>query len=312
MTNPMNVIVMGAHVLDVPVRPVDTIPDGQGGALVEEVSIQPGGPAGGTALTLAKLGASVRSAGAIGADLKGDILSLLLERAGVDTTMLVRRTDQPTSATVVLVRPDGSHPSLHLLGANIAYAVDDVDFDAIAATDYLHLGAPELLGTEMATRVLKHAKNNGVITCADLIAPGEMGSMEAIEPLLPYLDVITPNEDQILGFTKCAEVIDAANLLHSRGVGLVVVTCGSAGALLVSAEGPERVPAFAVDVVDTSGCGDAFSAGLLRGLSLGRGYAEAARLGCATAALVAQGVGIDSRRFNLTDLEELETTTPTR
>ena len=53
------------------------------------------------------------------------------------------------------------------------------------------------------------------------------------------------------------------------------------------------VPAFQVDVVDTTGCGDAFSAGFLRGLALGRDRAEAARMGCATAALVAQGLGTD-------------------
>ena len=49
------------------------------------------------------------------------------------------------------------------------------------------------------------------------------------------------------------------------------------------------MPAFEVEVVDTTGCGDAFSAGFLRGLSLGRSREEAAKLGCAAAALVAGG-----------------------
>ena len=59
------------------------------------------------------------------------------------------------------------------------------------------------------------------------------------------------------------------------------------------------MPAFAVDVVDTTGCGDAFSAGFLRGLSLGRAPREAALLGCAAAALVAQGLGSDHGDFDL-------------
>jgi sugar/nucleoside kinase (ribokinase family) len=71
----------------------------------------------------------------------------------------------------------------------------------------------------------------------------------------------------------------------------------------VDAEGAERVPAFEVDVVDTTGCGDAFSAGMLRGLSLGRSRVEAARLGCATAAFVAQGLGTDHGDY---DLERVE------
>jgi sugar/nucleoside kinase (ribokinase family) len=51
--------------------------------------------------------------------------------------------------------------------------------------------------------------------------------------------------------------------------------------------------------VDTTGCGDAFSAGFLRGLSLGRSRPDAATLGCAAAALVAQGLGSDHGEFDL-------------
>ena len=59
------------------------------------------------------------------------------------------------------------------------------------------------------------------------------------------------------------------------------------------------MPAFEVEVVDTTGCGDAFSAGFLRGLSLGRSREDAAKLGCAAAALVAGGLGSDHGEFDL-------------
>jgi sugar/nucleoside kinase (ribokinase family) len=59
------------------------------------------------------------------------------------------------------------------------------------------------------------------------------------------------------------------------------------------------VPAFQTEVIDTTGCGDAFSAGFMRGLSLGRPPAEAARLGSACASLVAQGLGSDAGEFDL-------------
>ena len=64
----MKAIALGVHVVDVLVRPVEQIPEGQGGALVEQIRITPAGSAGGTAVTLAKLGVEVRSAGAIGDD----------------------------------------------------------------------------------------------------------------------------------------------------------------------------------------------------------------------------------------------------
>src|SRR5687768_3226909 len=118
---------MGVHVLDVLVRPVEAIPEGQGGELVDQIKITAAGSAGGTALTLAKLGAEVRSAGAIGTDAVGDMLVGLLERGGVDTGMLVRRDDAQTSASVLPIRADGSRPAFHVVGANATYGPRDVD-----------------------------------------------------------------------------------------------------------------------------------------------------------------------------------------
>jgi sugar/nucleoside kinase (ribokinase family) len=79
----------------------------------------------------------------------------------------------------------------------------------------------------------------------------------------------------------------------------------SAGAIVADAGGTELVPAFEVEVVDTTGCGDVFSAGFLRGLALGRDPAAAARLGCAAAALVAGGLGSDHGDFTLDEVEAL-------
>jgi sugar/nucleoside kinase (ribokinase family) len=79
----------------------------------------------------------------------------------------------------------------------------------------------------------------------------------------------------------------------------VAVTQGSKGALVVTADDVVEVPAYPIEVVDTTGCGDAFSAGFLRGLSLGRDLPGAARLGCATAAQVAQGLGTDAGNYDL-------------
>lgn len=109
----MNVITMGAHILDVLVRPVTDIPPGQETALVEQTRMTVAGTAAGTALTFAKLGAAVSTAGAIGADPAGDLLVSLLDRAGVDTCLVVRKPDVPTSISVLPIRPNGERPSLH-------------------------------------------------------------------------------------------------------------------------------------------------------------------------------------------------------
>src|SRR5690349_24682777 len=100
MSEEMVAIAMGVHVLDVLVRPVEAIPEGQGGALVEEIRMTAAGSAGGTALVLSRLGASVQRAGAIGVDPVGDMLVGLLERDGVDCSSHVRRDDVQTSGSV--------------------------------------------------------------------------------------------------------------------------------------------------------------------------------------------------------------------
>ena len=85
----------------------------------------------------------------------------------------------------------------------------------------------------------------------------------------------------------------------------MAATCGADGALLVDEDGARQIAAFEIEAVDTTGCGDAFSAGLLRGLSLGRDRPDAARLGCAAAAMVAQGLGTDHGDYDHAAVERL-------
>jgi sugar/nucleoside kinase (ribokinase family) len=290
---------MGVHVLDVLVRPVESIPEGQGGQLVEEIKITAAGSAGGFALVLARLGAEVRSAGAVGSDPVGDMLLSLLERDGVDTSLLLRRDDVQTSASVLPIRPTGERPAFHVIGANGTYGVDDAPWDAIEDCTHLHIGGPEFMGGEAAAQILSRARAAGAVTSADILAPGEPGLLDWIGPALPELDYLLPNDEQVLAFTGETELVAGCRALVERGVSCVVATRGAEGALIVDADAEEPVPAFEVDVVDTTGCGDAFSAGFLRGLSLGRSRRDAALVGCAVAAEVAQGLGTDHGEYSL-------------
>lgn len=143
-----------------------------------------------------------------------------------------------------------------------------------------------------------------MVTSADVLAPGE-GLLDWIGPALPELDYLLPNADQVLALTASDDLEQGCRALIERGVGCVAATCGADGVTIVDADGAETVPAFEIATVDTTGCGDAFSAGFLRGLALGRERREAAVLGCATAALVAQGLGTDHGDFDLAAVERL-------
>ncbi|MDX6657886.1 MAG: hypothetical protein QOH62_2679 [Solirubrobacteraceae bacterium] len=307
MSSEQTVIAMGVHVVDVLARPVEAIPEGQGGQLVEEIRITPAGTAGGTAVTLAKLGADVRSAGAIGTDALGDVMLELLGRYGIDTSLLVRRDAVQTSASVLPIRPDGSRPAFHVVGANATYNSADAPWDEIAAATHLHLGAPEFMGGEEAAKILSFAREHGVVTSADILAPGEQAAqiLDWIAPAFEHLDYFLPNDEQVLALSGKSGLVAGCEALLERGIGCVAATCGGDGAVVVDADGPQPIPAFPIDVADTTGCGDSFSAGFLRGLALGRSRHDAAVLGCAAAALVAQGLGTDHGDFELADADAL-------
>jgi sugar/nucleoside kinase (ribokinase family) len=310
-TPDQTVIALGVHVLDTLVRPVEAIPEGQGGHLVDEIKVTAAGTAGGTALVLAKLGATARSAGAVGTDAIGDQLLALLARDGVDTSLLVRRDGVQTSASVLPIRPDGSRPAFHVIGANATYGPDDAPWDAIAAATHLHLGGPEFMGGEAAAKILAFAKEHGVTTSADSLAPGDPGVLAWIAPAFGYLDYLLPNDEQVLGWTGTTDLVTGCRALLDHGVGCVAATAGADGAVVVAADRVDTVPAFDIAVVDTTGCGDAFSAGFLRGLALGEDAARAAVLGCASAALVAGGLGSDYGEFDLAAAQAFAARTPT-
>jgi sugar/nucleoside kinase (ribokinase family) len=301
----MKVAAVGVHVLDTHVIGIESIPPGSEGQLVESIRMSPAGTAGGTAVVLSRLGAEVASHGAVGDDPAGDTLVRLLKREGVETRGLVTKPDHQTSASVIPVRPGGERPAWHCIGANGAWTADDLSVAAFDGVGFVHLGGPEFLGGEAAGALLERARGSRAVTSLDLLAPGDPGMLEWIEAALPHTDYLLPNDEQVLGLTGATDLAEGARALLEKGVGCVAVTQGARGALVVTRDESVEVPAYDVEVVDTTGCGDAFSAGFLRGLSLGGDPASAARLGCAVAAHVAQGLGTDHGDYTLGQVQAL-------
>ncbi|WP_028644708.1 carbohydrate kinase family protein [Nocardioides sp. URHA0020] len=299
----MKIATVGVHVLDTHVIGIESIPPGSEGQLVETIRMSPAGTAGGTAVVLSRLGAEVLAFGAVGTDPIGDVLVGLLGVEGVDVSGLVRKDGDQTSASVIPVRPDGDRPAWHCIGANGAFTLDDLPLAALTGITHLHLGGPEFLGGEAAGELLAHGRSIGAVTSLDLLAPGDPDLLGWIADALPHTDYLLPNDEQVLGFTGAASLVAGAQALVAAGVGCVAVTQGARGALVVTADEVIEVPAYVVDVVDTTGCGDAFSAGFLRGLSLGRDRRGAAELGCAAAAQVAGGLGSDAGAYDLASVE---------
>ena len=290
---------LGAHIVDVLGRPVSEIPPGQGGALLTEIRITAAGAAGGTAVDLARLGATVRSVGAIAGDALGVFLRQQLEAAGVDTSRLAVLDGAQTSSTILPIRANGERPSLHVPGVTSLLTAADVPPSALEGTDYLHVGGPDVLGAfavDVLPGLLQQARAAGTVVSTDLLASAQGGALHRLTGVLAQTDHLLINSDQGRLLTGLDDVEAAATALRAHVPGVVVLTTGADGGVLVDDAGTHVFPALTVDVVDTTGCGDGFSAGYLYALSLGRPPREACRLGVACASMVAQTLGSDGVR----------------
>ena len=213
----MKFATVGVHVLDTHVIGVEGIPDGSEGQLVETIRFSPAGTAGGTAIVLSRLGAEVRSFGAVGEDPIATSLLGMLDREGVDVAGLVRKAGQQTSSSVIPVRPNGDRPAWHCIGANGAFTLDDLDLADLDGITHLHLGGPEFLGGEAAGKLLAHAKSIGATTSLDLLAPGDPDMLAWIADALPHTDYLLPNDEQVLGLTGASSLAEGVGRPHQAG-----------------------------------------------------------------------------------------------
>jgi sugar/nucleoside kinase (ribokinase family) len=157
-----------------------------------------------------------------------------------------------------------------------------------------------------------------VLVAVDVLHPGRPEDLDRLAPLLAVTDWFLPNADQLLALTGRRDLGPAIKDVVAPGTAAVAVTCGADGCLVAGPGGraPEALPALPVKVVDTTGCGDGFTAGLLAGLLLGpdpfgADPLDAAWLGLACGALVATGLGSDAGIENLGQvLSFLERTQP--
>jgi sugar/nucleoside kinase (ribokinase family) len=298
VTRAPRVAVIGPHIVDVLGRPVEVIPAGQGSARLTEIKATAAGTGAGTAVDLAKLGNAVATIGAVGADLLGEILLAALNAHHVDTSGLVAKDGAQTSATILPIRPNGERPAWHVPGATRLLEMADVDLSRLSGCDALLLGGPDALAGLTATdlaSVVAAAKAAGALVAIDVLHPGSQRDFDRISGALAAADWFWPNADQLRALTGRADLDLAIADVLGLGASGVAVTLGAEGCLVTGAGGGlTHIPAIDVSVVDTTGCGDAFNAGMLTGLLLGCDAVEAAWLGAACGSLVATGLGSDA------------------
>lgn len=298
---------VGFSVLDILGRPVTRIPEGGRADFIEEIRMTVAGTAAATAVDCAILGLKTRIVTTVGDDEMGDFLVSKMQRFGVETEQVQRDGSVQTSATILPVRPDGERPALHVPGTAATFNVMPDDYEAALDASIVHVGGTGLLKTfdgEPTLALMKAAKERGRTTTFDLIQANPE-TVELVKPLLPYIDYFVPSIDEAGEMAGNSEPAEVARYFKQLGVKNAVLTLGGDGVYVDPQQGdPFRLPAHDVDVVDTTGCGDSFTAGIIVGLAKGWDMRESARFANAVAAKVAMGLGSDGKLASFEDTVE--------
>lgn len=285
---------MGFHTFDALCRPVTQLPENGDTHFVEEIALAMSGAAGSAAIVAAKHGLKVQAVGGVGDDLMGDWVLRRMQDFDIDNQMMQRCKGVSTSSSIVPTRPDGQRPVFHKLGATAAFYVEDDQVDQVLDTKILHVGGVGLMDAMDKGRnceIMAEAKTRGCTTTLDVFA-STPDDFPAIRPLLEYADFFMPSEEEAMALSGLSDLEDNATFLLDQGLSAVVLTLGHNGAMYRDQAGQKiDIPAYDISVVCTCGCGDCFNGGFASGLHLGYSIEDCIRMGQASSAQNATGLG---------------------
>jgi sugar/nucleoside kinase (ribokinase family) len=139
--------------------------------------------------------------------------------------------------------------------------------------------------------VLKKAKENGLSTSLDTAWDASGRWWEIVAPMFDYIDIFLPSADEAKMLSGEDNVREMARFFLSKGVNIVGIKQGADGGYFRSGSEEIILPALEVDVIDTTGCGDAFCAGFLAGYFDGLSLKKCGRMAVTLGSLCATGIG---------------------
>jgi len=297
--NAIDCIICGTCVADILVRPVPLAKPVGGGRLihVDPIEVTTGGIVCNSGTAMQRLGLRVAASSLVGDDLWGGVVRSRLAAEGIVTAALEPHPTLATSTTAVLIDPSGERSFAHHVGAPHAIDLTFVKRQAahfgnsrMALVGYFGLlpSLEPVLADALAT-----IKATGCRVALE--TGGSGGTLAHLAPALEHVDIYVPSLDEAIqqtGLSAPEQIIDCYRRYGARGV--VGVKLGTRGTLLSPAAGDVfEIPCVPAPgpVIDTTGAGDSFLAGLLTGILRGMPVREAGLLGAATAACCVTGLG---------------------
>ncbi len=303
-----DVVCAGILVADIFVPPLPRLPEAGELLATDDFLLDTGGCAANTAASLRKLGVSASVVGKVGSDDFGTFVLDNLAAKGLDTTGVARSANFGTSKTVILPVKGQDRRYLHTFGANADFRAEDIPPVLLDRARVFYLGGYLVLpALEQAalSALFRRARAGGARTVLDVVVPagGAGWSLSVLEQVLPHTDLFLPNREEAQLLTGERDPARQAERLLAAGCDRVVITQGADGALYADRHDQFFTPAFPVEVVDGSGAGDAFAAGVIVGLLEGWDARRMLRFASAVGASACTQLGCTAGVFTRAEAE---------
>ncbi len=289
-----DIVCIGTAIMDSIVRGFDPEPVSATGYRAESCSLNVGGEAVNESIASAKLGMKTAALCSLGNDHAGDIIIDDLEKNGVDTSLIIRSDDHPTPVTTIFVDEKGNRKSItnsaHKYNFHPErYAEKFTDAKAIIMGSLFRAPFDDV---DVIKGVVTAAKEKGSLVLADTKLPNfRKLNLDDISEYLPYIDYITPNEDEARYCTGKDDPDQMADVFLEKGALSVIIKLGSNGCYFKNRTSAIHIPAFKIDAVDATGAGDNFIAGFASELIRGSSVPDALRFATACGAICTTAIG---------------------
>jgi sugar/nucleoside kinase (ribokinase family) len=289
------VLCAGILVGDLFVPPLPRLPAAGELLVTDDFLMGAGGCAANVAVVLSKLGVGSRVVGKVGRDSFGDFVTSSLAGLGIDVSFIGQSETMGTAKTVIVPVAGEDRRYIHTVGANADLTGQDFAPGAMSGVDVVYLGGYLVLpglSTESVVDLFEAAHRAGGHTVLDVVLPGEtQASMDDLRSILPSVDFFLPNDDEARQLTGEQDPERQAACFNEAGAATVVITMGGDGLLVRTATDTRLLTASRVEVVDGSGAGDAFAAGLIVGILEGWPLERSLRFASEVGALACTALG---------------------